>query len=275
MRLRDFLDEYVESLNLLRDSEFKSKTLNTFVREGHVYESRNSEGIPIFLLAVNVDDRHVEVVPLCWCWELATKYDVIVKFPHPLRETWIVQLDLAVEIPKEILYRFKEVGKISDTDLMLIKKVLNGEIEIPKNRRGKGYSDEIHSKFKEIEFKRHEWLFEVLLSSVDDLKKKVIFLIPSFKQVLEEHQLLVAASEKSLITKPFGEVIYNEKKGRVEIFIKEKFLEKRGTLFFDFDERKLVVFEGKLKDLVIVGVPKKLFNLFQCLDLEVENESSN
>jgi len=273
VRLKDFLDEYIEALELLKEGKFKlfKRKTSPYVREGYVYEIE-TDGTPILLLAAKVDEEYAEVVPLSWLWELATKYDMVIEFSHPLRDVWIAQLDLAMEIPKEILHQAEEVGKVKDVDLEVIKKVLNDEIEIPKHRRGKGYEDEVHSKFKEIEFDRHKWLFESLLSSMGESEEKVLILTYPLRKTLEECQPLAAASSKTLIKLSFGEILYNEKEKRVEVFFKEELLGKDGTLFFELNGEELVLYSGRIKDLVIPDVPEKLFNLFQLLKLEIKGE---
>ena len=152
MELKDFLEEYKKALAMLREDRLDTHGIKTpeKIKEGFVYEIEH-EGAPVLLLVANLEEDFAEVVPLSFSWELATRYDYILEFEHPLRDIWIAQLDLATEVPKEILFQLKERGKIKEEYLKVIKSVLDDEREIPEEKRGKGYEDEVHREFKKIE----------------------------------------------------------------------------------------------------------------------------
>jgi hypothetical protein len=170
MELRDFLEEYKKALELLKEEEVKVDLSPKNIREGHVYRIPLKGKAPVWVLVVGFTGNNhlVEVVPLSFEWVLATRYDYILNFEHPLRDTWIAQLDLTAEAPLETFLVAEEEGRIAKEDLELIKKVLRDETSIPASKRGRGYEDEVHREFKKIEYERHRFLFEDFFSSLSD-----------------------------------------------------------------------------------------------------------
>ena len=170
MELRDFLAEYKKALELLKEEKVEVDTSPKTLREGYIYRIPLLGRVPVWLLVVRFTGNNhlVEVVPLSFEWTLATCYDYILSFEHPLRDTWIAQLDLATEVPLETFLLAEEEGKVKEEDLELIKKVLDDEVSIPEDRRGKGYDNPIHKEFKQIEYERHKFLVTDFLSSLSD-----------------------------------------------------------------------------------------------------------
>jgi len=163
MRLEDILKDYIK---LVKMCEKTPITPCGEVIEGGVYQLPADE--PLFVAVINKEGSFVEVAPLSFCWPLATRHDLIVELPHPFSDIWIVQTDLAASTPKKLLREAELIGKLKDEDLRILKKTLKGEAPLPKERRGRGYDDAIHEKFKDFEYKRYRFLAEELLSSIDE-----------------------------------------------------------------------------------------------------------
>ena len=268
MELKDFLDEYKRALSMLKEDRLKVYRIKTpeEIKEGFVYETEY-EGAPVLLLVANLEENFAEVVPLSFSWELATYYDYILEFEHPLRDTWIAQLDLATEVPKEILFQFNERGKIKEEDLNIIQSVLADEGEIPVEKRGRGYEDEIHKEFKELELERHRWLYEALLLSLEEESRLVI--VKPLREELEElsSSLLAADSTPKVISLSFGRLIYVPEEEKAELLLDERFIGKSGKLSVFINGKELTLFVGELSDFTIPSVSKKLFRILKNLKL--------
>jgi hypothetical protein len=269
VELKDFLDEYKRALSMLKEDRLKVYSIKApeEIKEGFVYETEY-EGAPVLLLVANLEENFAEVVPLSFSWELATYYDYILEFEHPLRDTWIAQLDLATEIPKEILFQFNERGKIKEEDLRIIQSVLTDEGEIPVEKRGRGYEDEIHKEFKELELERHRWLYEALLLSLDEEENRLVIVKP-LREELEElsSSLLAADSTPKVISLSFGRLIYVPEEEKAELLLDERFIGKSGKLSVFINGKELTLFVGELSDFTIPSVSKKLFRILKNLKL--------
>ncbi|TCK06215.1 hypothetical protein [Phorcysia thermohydrogeniphila] len=272
MELKDFLEEYKRALSMLREDRLKVYSIKApeEIKEGFVYETEY-EGAPVLLLVANLEEHFAEVVPLSFSWELATRYDYILEFEHPLRDTWIAQLDLATEVPKEILFQLKERGKIKEEDLRIIQSVLADEGEIPEEKRGRGYEDEVHKEFKRIEFERHRWLYEALLLSLDEEEERLVIVKPLREELEELSSLLLAAdATQNVVNLPFGKLIYVPEEKKAELLLDEKFLGKTGKLSVSINGKEFTLFVGKLSDITILSVTEKLFRALKHLTLKVK-----
>jgi hypothetical protein len=273
MRLGEILEEYKKALSMLREDGLilYSTGAPREIKEGFVYETAY-RGTPVLLLLANIEGEFAEVVPLCFMWELATRYDYLLEFEHPLRDTWIAQLDLAAEIPKEMLFQFKEVGRINENDLRTIKSVLADESEIPEEKKGKGYEDEVHAEFKKLEYERHRWLYESLLLSLDEEEEKLLISEPLREEFEKLSSLPLAADAiQTVANLPFGKLVYIPEENRAELLFKKELLENQGHLYVSMQNRTYTLYFGKLRDFSLPNVSKKVFNILKNLQLEIRN----
>ena len=162
MKLRDYFEEYRRLVALYRPV---SLAPTKEVREGGVYQLPADQ--PLFVVVINKKGNFLEVAPVSFCWPLATRHDLIVELPHPFSDTWIVQTDLISSAPVKILEGAELIGELSKGDLELLKALLRGERALPRNRRGRGYDDEVHEEFKDFEYRRFKILIGQLLEEVE------------------------------------------------------------------------------------------------------------
>lgn len=162
MRLKTLFEDYKKGIELLKGVEL-SETIPKTYEVGGVY----SKGT-IVIAIVDYDKGYYTVSPLSFEWTLATKCDLVISFPHLLRDTWIVQLDLTTDVPEEYLKEnnYRYLGKLSQTDLKLLRDAIIYDKELPRERTGRGYGDSVHRAFKRYEYERHLELYRSLLESI-------------------------------------------------------------------------------------------------------------
>jgi hypothetical protein len=272
--LKNILNEYRKLIEGIYMENFENKELKIWkqidrkVQEGDVFEVP-SNNIPNILAVYKAEGDFSDVVPLCPQWELATKKDLLIDFHHILRNKWIAELDLVISIPNYILYQSEYAGRLKKEDVELIKQVLNGEKNIPRNRTGLGYDDDIHREFKEIERERHKWLFNELLSCIEETQMETIEIIPPLKELIKsiEPKKLVAATETNTINKDFGVIIYNQDEKSINVFFKDKFLGETGEIFFKEGEDEVTIYIGVLRDFSIRHISRELFRILADINI--------
>ena len=272
MRLEEILENYIKMVEIYE----KTPTVPCGeVIEGGVYRLPADE--PLFVAVINKEGNFVEVAPLSFCWPLATRYDLIVELPHPFSDTWIVQTDLAASTPEKLLREAELIGKLKDEDLKILKKTLKGEAPLPKERRGRGYGDAVHEKFKDFEYKRYKFLVEELLSSIDEAEKSAKSTpeevkIPKFiRNLLEETADLeiAAASDRRVVEGKGAVAVFTPE--TVEIVIDENFRGKEGEVKIETPEGEVPIFWGVLpKVLTVKGISKRAFGALSRLKVEVK-----
>jgi len=241
------------------------------IEEGSVYRI-DREGAPVWLLVVEKDRGYCLISPMTFMWELATKNDFLVQFPHLLRENWIVELDLSSDVPEEVLKGAVYEGKLKKEDFEIVKRALLEGAPLPKERTGRGLEDEIHREFKKIEYQRHRWLYESLLSSLDEeeagyLEEEI------YDQLLEmAEELPAASSEKNVVKLSFGEVVLDRENREAAVMFKEELYGKEGELYVEVNGKRVPIYEGKLKDIELKNLNPEMFKLFEHLKLEIKNE---
>jgi len=272
MKLSEILEDYIKMVNLYQGV---SLTPSGEVVEGGVYQLPGSE--PLFVVAVNRSGRFVEVAPLSFCWPLATRLDLILEFSHPFSDLWIAQTDLAVSVPDRLLKRAELLGKVKEEDLQILKRTLRGEAPLPKGRRGRGYGDPVHEKFKDFEYRRYKFLIEELLSSIEEaeeaqeLESAEVKLPGIVAGLLEEFAALApaASSEKRVLEGKGAVAVFTPE--AVEVVIEESLVGKRGEVKLETPEGEVLIFSGTLPQLLTVkGVREEAFKAFSGLKVEVE-----
>jgi len=238
------------------------------VEKADVYEIPTGT-IPILLVVYGFDENYADVIPMSYQWELATEVDLIVKFEHPLRGKWIVELDMMITVPKYILYQAEFAGTLKDFDV--VEKAIE-EGEIPANRKGIGLNDPVHRRFKNIEAERHRWLFSALLNSLNT-KEQNLILIPSLRETIEAEQLLKPAAASKASSSKFsgGVVIYDREKKALKVFFSEDYREKTGRVYIKEGNRKITIYRGKIEDFLLSNASENLFRAFENLEVELEH----
>ena len=269
--LRELFRDYKTSLELLKE-DTSEKIRSLAIEEGKVYKLKK-EGAPCWVLVVEKEKGYCLVSPMTFMWELATKYDVLVEFLHPLRDIWIVELDLSTDVPEETLRGAVCEGAINKEDFELVRKILKEDIPIPKNKKGIGYNDRVHKEFKSFELDRHRWLYESFFSSLTDEKYAEE---DTYFQLLElSRELPAASSDKNVVELPFGEVVIDRENRRALVVFKEELKGKKGELSVEFDGNKVSLFRGELHDLELKNLDEEIFKLFEYLKLEIEDEGNS
>ena len=270
--LKELLDDYRTALDLLKEEKSSEKVKTLTVEEGKVYRVER-EGAPNWLLVVEKEGDYCLVSPMTFAWELATKYDVLVKFPHVLRDNWIVQLDLSGDVPVSVLRGAVLEGELNGKDFELIKRALKENASVPPEKKGRGYEDSIHKEFKELEYERHKWLYRALLSSLEEgdvIGEEIYSKLLSLKE-----KYLAAATGKSVIKLPFGEAIFDRENRKAVVVLNEDHLDKTGELYIELPGERVILFKGKLQDFELENVDEKLFGLFEYLKVGIENGKSS
>jgi hypothetical protein len=269
VELKDFLSEYRKALKLLEGMGSYEITEKLEVKEGTVYEIPGERG-PVWLLAVNVKKFFVEVVPLSFMWELATKHDLIIEFEHPLRDTWIAQIDLTQDVLKETFLVASRAGNVKEEDLTLIRKIISEEVSIPEGRRGSGYKDRVHREFKEIEKERHKFLEEDLFLSMSE--DEIILPIPTPLRNLitaSYAEVLVAYSQQFIRKTHFGKLVFIPKESKAKLLFNRELLNREGVLLLPLEGKKLPIFSGKIEDMAVVNVTEPLLTALENLEVIV------
>ncbi|WP_457679418.1 hypothetical protein [Thermovibrio sp.] len=272
MELREILEDYKKMVEIYREPGLNP---SREVVEGGVY--RLSEDNPLFVVVVNDNRSFVDVIPLSFCWPLATKNDFLIEFPHLLSDIWMVEVDLTTSTPVEVVKKGEFQGKLKEEDLKILKSVLKGERELPKDRTGSGGKDPIHNEFKEFEYKRYKFLVKQLLkwqSQEESNTLKEVWITRSERELLEENSYLklVAASERKVIETEKAIMTYDEEREEVLIVLKDNTLiGKNGAIKLHTPEGEIILFEGKLPEAIKVrGISREGFPAFQNLELEVK-----
>ena len=272
MKLSEILEDYIKMINMYEEIPISP---SGEIVEGGIYQLPGKE--PLFLVLVNREGNFIEVAPLSFCWPLATRHDLIVELPHPFSDIWIVQTDLAASTPKKLLREAELIGKLKEEDLEILKKTLRGEAPLPRERRGGGYDDAIHEKFKDFEYKRYKFLVEELLSSIDEAEKSSKSIaqevkIPKFiRSLLEETAALevAAASDRRVVEGEGAVAVFTPE--TVEIVIDENLRGKEGEVKIETPEGEVPIFWGVLpKILTVRGISKKAFRALSRLKVEVK-----
>jgi len=271
MKLPEILEDYIKMVNYYEEIPLSPSGK---VVEGGIYQLPGSQ--PLFVAAVNREGDFVEVAPLSFCWPLATRLDLIVEFHHPFSDTWIVQTDLAVSVPERLLREAELVGELKEEDLKVLKRTLKGEAPLPKERRGRGYGDPVHERFKDFEYERYKFLIEELLSCVEkeeeEKERHVEFFVPKFlKKLLSETAALAPAadSKESVLELKDATLIFTDE--GVEALIAKELVGKEGRVKVETKEGEATLYEGKLPELITF---KNLdFNAFKALSaLKIETK---
>ena len=274
--LKQFLEMYEEILkedtSLKENRNLDSKERFLHVSEGFVFESPIT-ALPFLFTVVEKKKDSIVIALMSDFWELATNRDIFVQFSHPVRETWIVETDVTCEIPEKLVNNFLFVGKLASEDVQLIKEAISGK-SIPIDRRGRGYSDFIHRRFKEIERERIQFLFAGFIRKEEKEDYVVISFAPQFVNTLrstKENLLVASSAERSFETENF-QVIFNPEKGKISLLFKEKVYGKFGKVNLQFGAVKIELYKGKIKDLEIVNVDRDLFHFFKNVKVEVKDD---
>ncbi len=269
VELKDFLNEYRKALQLVEGTQNYEIMEKLEIKEGTVYEIPGERG-PVWLLAVNVKEFFVEVVPLSFMWELATRHDLIMEFEHPLRNTWIAQIDLTQDALKETFIVASEAGKIKEDDLELIRKIISEEIPFPKDRTGSGYSDKVHREFKEIEREKHRFLAEDLFLSMSE--DEIILPIPTPLRSLirKTYAEALAAHSKQFVRKTnYGEIVLIQRENKAKLLFKKELLNRKGTILLPLESKKVPIFSGKIEDMSVVNIEDSLLTAIENLEVVV------
>ena len=268
MKLSDILEDYIKMLSIYEETPI---TPSGELIEGGVYRLPGKE--PLFVVAVNREGSFVEVAPLSFCWPLATRLDLIVSLPHPLSDTWIVQTDLAVSVPEKLLQKAELIGRLKEEDLKILKRTLEGELPLPEERRGRGYGDPVHERFKELEYRRYRFLIDELLRAIEQEESYQELRLPdSVRELLEESALLSpAAYSTEGAVEIDGATLIPLEEG-VEVVIDSNLVGKRGKIGVETPEGEVLLFEGELPEvLTIKNIGEKTLNLLSRFRLEVES----
>ena len=270
MKLSEILEDYIKMVKLYNEIPLSP---SGEVVEGGVYQLPGSE--PLFVVAVNKEGNLVEVAPLSFAWPLATRLDFIVEFRHPFSDTWIVQTDLAVSVPEKLLKEAELTGKLKEEDLEILKRTLKGEAPLPKERRGRGYGDAVHEKFKEFEYRRYKFLIEELLSSIEEAERaqesREVKLPNFLVNLLEEVAALTPAahSDKRVLEGEGAVAVFTPQ--AVEVLIDESLVGKEGEVKLETPEGEVPIFKGTLpENLTVKGVSEQAFKTFSKLKVEVK-----
>lgn len=139
------------------------------VSVGDVYE-KPTDTLPLTVAVLDITEDSVFVALMSHVIELATPDDLLVSFNHPLRNKWIVETDLAIELSKDKFFsNFYFVGKLEKKDIEILKNFINGE-DLPKDKTGRGFAVPEKQEFKKIEFARYNMLFLILMKKLDELE---------------------------------------------------------------------------------------------------------
>ncbi|MEO2069686.1 MAG: hypothetical protein ABGX27_09305 [Desulfurobacteriaceae bacterium] len=243
------------------------------IEEGDVFEFP-LENLPLLVVIVNIEGSYAEVVPMSFQWELATRYDLIVDFEHYLRDKWIVEVDMTTTVPLSILFQAQKIGKLKEEDFNIVKDAVLEGVPLPRERSGRGYEDEIHSKFKDIEAERISFLVNSLLEDIssEDESFRVISFTPSFKEALEEdiNQALAASGSSTVQDTEFGKILFNEEEKSIYLYFNEKFLKKNGTIYVNLKSQKFPIYKGTLEDIKIPNVTKEIFEVMKKAEVVLE-----
>ena len=244
------------------------RTLN--VSKGSVFESY-STSLPFLFVVVSEKEDTLLIALMSDFWELATNKDIFVSLSHPVRETWIVETDITCEIPKSFIQNFLPAGKLKGDDFELVRKAINGE-NIPINKRGKGYNDPIHERFKHLERERFQSIFPRFIKKEEKKNCIVIKFFPQMMNLLEpmERKLLVASSEDRSIETDKFQSIFNPEEGKITILFKEPVYGKPGKVSLNLGSINVMLHKGIIKDLEITDADRNLFNLLRYLNIEVK-----
>ncbi len=275
--LKQFLEIYEE---LLKEDtypngneSFDSEKESFNVVEGSVFESPLT-GLPFLFTVVEKKKNSVVIALMSDFWELATNRDIFVQLPHPVRETWIVETDITCEVPENLINNFLFVSKLEDEDIKLIKEAVSGK-DIPVNRRGRGYNDPVHKRFKELERERLQSLFTGFIRKEEKEDCIVINFAPQFVDTFEpamENLLVASSTERSFETENF-QAIFNPEKRKISLLFKEQIYGKPGKVNLQLGSVKIGIYRGVIKDFEIVNADEDLFNLLRNIEVEVKDDS--
>ena len=158
------------------DKALKSKQEVSFskIEPGIVYEME-TDSIPQTVVVLEEKSNTVVVAQMSYMYKLATVYDFIVKIAHPLRDFWIVETDLIIELDKDnFIENFQPVAKLQQNDIKILVSHYKNREELPLNRIGKGTSLPEKIEFKKIELERYKLLFALLLDKVAVIEKAIL-----------------------------------------------------------------------------------------------------
>jgi len=275
--LKQFLEIYEE---LLKEDtypngneSFDSEKESFNVVEGSVFESPLTE-LPFLFTVVEKKKNSVVIALMSDFWELATNRDIFVQLPHPVRETWIVETDITCEVPENLINNFLFVSKLEDEDIKLIKEAVSGK-DIPVDRRGRGYNDPVHKRFKELERERLQSLFTGFIRKDEKEDCIVINFAPQFVDTFEpamENLLVASSTERSFETENF-QAIFNPEKRKISLLFKEQIYGKPGKVNLQLGSVKIGIYRGVIKDFEIVNADEDLFNLLRNIEVEVKDDS--
>jgi len=275
--LKQFLEIYEE---LLKEDtypngneSFDSEKESFNVVEGSVFESPLT-GLPFLFTVVEKKKNSVVIALMSDFWELATNRDIFVQLPHPVRETWIVETDITCEVPENLINNFLFVSKLEDEDIKLIKEAVSGK-DIPVDRRGRGYNDPVHKRFKELERERLQSLFTGFIRKEEKEDCIVINFAPQFVDTFEpamENLLVASSTERSFETENF-QAIFNPEKRKISLLFKEQIYGKPGKVNLQLGSVKIGIYRGVIKDFEIVNADEDLFNLLRNIEVEVKDDS--
>ena len=164
VNLETLLEEYKKGITLLeKDGVELGEELPQTYEVGGIYAKGT-----VVVAIVDYDKGYYTVSPVSFEWTLATTCDLVITLPHFLRDTWIVQLDLTSDLPEDYLKEkgFLYLGKLSESDLKLVREAILHGKELPKERTGRGHSDPVHRAFKTFEYERHLDLYQSFLESI-------------------------------------------------------------------------------------------------------------
>jgi hypothetical protein len=248
----------------------QKKLLKRDIREGDVLEI-DTELLPVLLTVVEKGKVSVKVALMCDCWELATDRDVLVSFSHPIRDVWMVETDITYNLPLSMVKNFSLAGKLNKSDLETVKLAIKG-MDVPLHRRGRGYNDPIHRRFKEIEKDRANAIFKTFIERKEKGECIVIEFSPDFKEFLmlgKENLMVASSQQESFETESFqGLFIPDEKK--VVLLPKDGFYGKKGKVKIKADQSSIEIYRGTLKDIEIRNSDKELFEVIKSAEVEVD-----
>jgi hypothetical protein len=241
------------------------------VQEGFVFEV-GTENLPVLLVVVEKQRKVVKVALMCDQWELATERDVLVDFSHPIRNMWIVETDIVYTLPLSVLKNFSFSGRLNEGDLRIVKMAVNEE-EIPLYKRGRGYNDPIHRRFKEIEMERMTAIFETLMRKKEKTESVIIEFSPEFKEMLvfEKEDLMVASSQQENFETESFQGLFIADESKVVILPKEDLYGKRGRIKIKLRQFPVEIYRGILKDIEIRNCDRELFEVIRNVEVEIDN----
>ena len=176
--------KFKEIKNMLKTSKIDLDEDEKIVSIGDVYEMA-TDTIPLTVTILDVTQNTVFVALMSHVIELATPDDLFVAFSHPIRNKWIVETDLTIELNKDnFLSNFYFVGKLKEEDIAILKNFIKGD-DLLANKTGKGFAIPEKKEFKEIEFNRYKLLFSMLMKELDELEEKQTEVNVSLADIIE------------------------------------------------------------------------------------------